>query len=241
MTQTVLITGAALRVGNAIARGFAGKGWNVIIHCNHSAEDALALSYELSSRFPEVLFPVVRADLKQPLQAADILFNKLPPGITRVDLLVNNASVFSPSTLKDTSHDLFREQFLVNMEAPFFLMQRFYNVFETGCIINIVDCKITGLDSSHAAYLLSKKSLMDLTLMAAREWAPTMRVNAVAPGPVLPPAGKGDQYLKKVAMATPLKRPVEISDLFSSIYFLATNSSVTGQVIYCDSGMNLNC
>lgn len=239
MAQTVLITGAAVRVGKSLAEFFASKGYNVILHCNSNYDAALELSSSLSQTYPHALFPIVTVDLSYPIDAANQLFHTLPKGISTVDVLINNASVFEASKLKETSYELYRRQMVINLDAPFFLMQAFYNRFKSGSIVNILDTRITNHNSSHAAYTLAKKALMHLTQMAALEWAPSVRVNAIAPGPVLPPPGDDISHLHRVAESTPLKSTVSLDNLADSAYFLVSNRSVTGQIIFCDSGAHL--
>jgi pteridine reductase len=236
---TVLITGAAKRVGKALAELFADRGWEVIIHYNNSERSARDLSLNLQKKYGDRHFPLVRADLSNPAKAVKILLQQLPQPLIGLDALINNASVFDPSTLAETDYDLWRQQMLVNFEAPFMLMQAFYNLFGKGTVVNVLDTRIVNNDSSHAAYSLSKKALMQLTQMAALEWAPDLRVNAVAPGPVLPPPGRDATYFEKVAADTPLNKEVGLDNLVESVWFLITNSAITGQVIYCDSGAHL--
>ncbi len=102
-----------------------------------------------------------------------------------------------------------------------------------------MDTRIVDNESSHAAYSLSKKALMHATTMAALEWAPSVRVNGVAPGPVLPPPGKDETHLHEVIESTPLQKRVELDNLVESAYFLTTNDAITGQIIFCDSGAHL--
>ncbi|WP_026473193.1 SDR family oxidoreductase [Alkaliflexus imshenetskii] len=239
MSQTVLITGAAVRVGKALAELFAFRGYNVILHCNSNFDAAKVLASGLSEKYPQALFPVVKADLSNPIAAAQQLFDTLPEGISSIDVLINNASVFEAAQLSETPYELYRRQMVINLDAPFFLMQAFYNRFKSGCIINILDTRVTNHNSSHAAYAIAKKALMHLTQMAALEWAPDVRVNAVAPGPVLPPPGADNSHLQRVSENTPLKSTVSLDNLADSAYFLVSNSSVTGQIIFCDSGAHL--
>ena len=238
MRKTVLITGAAKRLGAALSRSLADQGWEVVLHYNSSRDDAYALSQELKVKYPDRIFPVLQCDLSN--ADADIsLFERLPEGIKELDALINNASTFNTGTIEDTSPGLLRKEMQINFEAPFYLLQSFKNSFERGCIINILDTKISTNEASHAAYLLAKKNLAALTSMAALSFAPDFRVNAVAPGPVLSPPRKNDDYLMGIAEKTPLKKKVELSDLASSVSFLLNTSSVTGQILFCDSGLHL--
>lgn len=236
---TVLITGAARRVGKALAELFAARGWEVVIHYNQSESEAQDLSHLLQKQYPDRRFPVVQANLSEPGQVSDRLIEHLPKPIKSLDALINCASVFEASSLADTSLNLLRQQMAINFDAPFMLMQAFNKYQKKGAIVNILDTRIVNNNWSHAAYSLSKKALMELTRMAALEWAPEVRVNGVAPGPVLPPPGKEEAYLQKVVAATPLKSVVGLANLTESVWFLVTNSAITGQIIFCDSGAHL--
>jgi len=234
---TVLITGAAKRLGKVLAEFFASKNWEVIIHYNNSDNAAKELSLSLQKKYYGREFSIVKADLSDPEQASALLINQLH--IKRPDLLINCASIFESSNIGETNYKLLRRHMKVNFEAPFMLMHEFYNCYGKGNIINILDARIISNSWSHAAYSLSKKSLTELTRMAAFEWAPNIRVNAVAPGPVLPPPGKDKSYLERVAADTPLKKSVDLNSFLESVWFLVTNSAITGQIIYCDSGAHL--
>ncbi len=235
----ILITGAAKRIGRALAELFAGRGWEVVIHYNNSASSAQDLSAYLQNKYSDRHFPTVKADLSDAGKSVKLLMDELPAPIKGLDALINCASVFEPSSLAETDDQLWRQQMTVNFETPFKLMQTFYNNYGKGSIVNILDTRIVNNNWSHAAYSLSKKALMELTRMAALEWAPEVRVNGVAPGPVLPPPGKEATYLKKVIADTPLQRVVGLDELAESVWFLVANSAITGQIIFCDSGAHL--
>ncbi len=237
-TKTVLITGSARRIGSAIARHLAKEGWEVVLHYNQSQDEAILLSSTLKSEFPGRTFPVIQCDLSNSEAVLSIL-ERLPDSIKTIDALINNASIFDPGKIDETSPQFFRKQMAVNFEAPFFLMQMFKNAFGKGTIVNLLDTKIVKNDGSHAVYLLAKKNLAELTRMAALSFAPEIRVNGVAPGPVLPPLRKSIDYLNEVIDNTPLRRQVDTFDVATSVSFLLNNPSVTGQIIFCDSGSHL--
>lgn len=238
MKQTVLITGAAKRLGASIAYFLAKEGWEVMLHYNHSRDDAVKLSEKLKEEFRGREFPLIQGDLSN-VDAVMSLIERLPNSVESLQALVNNASIFDPGAIDETSPDFLRKQMAVNFEAPFFLMQAFKNTFGKGSIVNMLDTKIGKNEGSHAAYLLAKKSLAELTRMAAISFAPEIRVNGVAPGPVLPPPRKSADYLQEVIDKTPLRRQVDTFDIAASVSFLLNNPSVTGQIVYCDSGSHL--
>lgn len=231
--RKVLVTGGAVRVGEAICRAFAQAGAHVIIHCNHSQHQALVLLEELGGT--SSVHSVYQCDLSD-FEALGCMFEDLG----QVDILINNASTFFMGSLAD--EDLYgaQLQFDVNYWAPMELMRAFHaqNLPE-GNIINILDQRIDKVDSIGGSYPISKKALHDATLQAALQWAPNIRVNGVAPGPVLPPVGMEDSKMEKTLKEVPLKRKVELDDLTDACLFLVKNESITGNVVYVDCGHHL--
>jgi NAD(P)-dependent dehydrogenase (short-subunit alcohol dehydrogenase family) len=181
----------------------------------------------------------MQKDLEDWTSASDMI-NLLPPDFGPLTLLVNNASVFEPSRIVETEKDLLLRQFSVNFFAPFVLTQSFARKVANGQVINIVDTKIVTNETSHAAYLLSKKVLAEFTGMAALDFAPGIRVNAIAPGPVLPASGSDKNHFQKVVEQTPLGERVHVESVLLALGFLIDSINVTGQVIYVDSGSHLN-
>ncbi len=238
MSPVVLVTGAAKRVGAAISRHLAHEGWGVVLHYHHSQEEVLELASQLGSEFPHQNFWTLQCDLSN-MEKVTTLFDHSSIQGVELTALVNNASVFTPGCLEDISPDFLKKQMDVNFSAPLFLMQAFKQRFPLGSVVNLLDTNVVNHIDTHAAYLLAKKALESLTKMAALAWAPAFRVNGVAPGPVLPPPGKGVEHLDQVIAKTPLKRQVGTLDIAQSVSFLLNNPSITGQVIFCDSGAHL--
>lgn len=238
MNQTALITGASKRIGRAVAEHLAGKGWNVIVHYNRSADDAISLVQQLNEKYPKQLFSSVPANLVNSHEVQSLI-----PGIVSqtgpFDLLVNNASVFDKSYLKETSEKLFDTQMEVNFKAPFLLIRDFAEHCRKGNIINFVDTRVTSNKSNFAAYSLSKKALWELTKMAALELAPEIRVNAIAPGVTLAPADEGESYLQNLAKEIPMKKPGGIDPILKIIDYILENNYLTGQLLFADGGENL--
>jgi NAD(P)-dependent dehydrogenase (short-subunit alcohol dehydrogenase family) len=154
-------------------------------------------------------------------------------------LLVNNASVFNGGYIKETTPELFDKQVNVNLKAPFFLMRDFAIHCKNGNIINLVDTRVSENKSDYAAYSLSKKGLWEITKMAAIEFAPDIRVNAIAPGVSLAPEDRDEKYLEKLAESIPMKRPGGIEPILKSIDFILENDHLTGQLLFADGGENL--
>ena len=238
MDTTALITGASKRIGKTISEFLAAKGWNVIIHFNTSEKTAEELTTFLKIKYPNQIFYSVKSNLADEKEV-EALIPKLVLEFGGFHLLVNNASVFKSGYLTETSMKLFDNQLNVNLKAPFILMRDFANQCGHGNIINIVDTRITSNKSDFAAYSLSKKGLWELTKMAALEFAPKIRVNAIAPGVTLPPEEKDENYLGKLAENIPMKKPGGILPILKSIDFILGNDHLTGQLLFADGGENL--
>ena len=238
MEQTALITGASKRIGKAITNYLAKGGWNVIVHYNSSNEEAVSLVEELSIKYPKQKFQVVHANLADMAEVV-ALIPKVIADFGNFDLLVNNASVFDSGYLQETSTELYDKQLDVNLKAPFFLIRDFANYCKRGSIINFVDTRISSNKSNFAAYSISKKGLWDLTQMAALEFAPKIRVNAIAPGVTLAPDDKDDSYLEDLAKGIPMKRPSGLDPILNSIDYILNNDYLTGQLLFADGGENL--
>lgn len=238
MKQTALITGASKRIGKALTEHLAKKGWNVAIHFNSSEKPALELVASLSARYPQQKFAAFKTNLEDVFEISQLVPNVVS-AFGRIDLMVNNASVFDASYIKETSLELFDSQFNVNLKAPFFLIGNFANHCKTGNIINFVDTRVTSNKSNFAAYSLSKKALWELTKMAALELAPYIRVNAIAPGVTLPPNDKDEGYLQNLAQKIPMKKPGGVEPIIMSLDFILENKHLTGQLLFADGGENL--
>ncbi len=238
MGKFALITGAAKRIGAAISHYLAAEGWSVLIHYNSSDKEALALAAQLKTAYPSQEFPTIQCNLANTDEVLKMFKKSVLQGV-EITALINNASIFTPGSIADITPDFLAQQMGVNFEAPLFLMQAFKNHTEHGSIINMLDTNVVKNMETHAAYLLAKKNLEALTQMAALAWAPHIRINGVAPGPVLPPPGQDQKHLEKVIDNTPLKRQVDTKDIAQTVSFLLNNPSITGQIIFCDSGIHL--
>ena len=193
MAKVALITGSAVRIGREIACHLAAKGWNLALHFNSSKKEVLLLEDELKSGYPHQCFKVFRADLGM-VDHVSLLVNQVIERMGSLDLLINNASVFVPGSLKVTTNEQLISHNMINYIAPVILIRDFANSSANGLIINITDTRITTNRGDYMAYSLSKKGVWDLTKMAALELGPNFRVNAIAPGAVLPPVGKNRIY-----------------------------------------------
>jgi len=238
MPGTALITGASRRIGRALAIHLAQQGWNIAIHYHTSVDEATVFCKELSDCFPAQLFEVFKADLSQ-VSELELLIGRVLNRMGTFELLINNASVFEPSAFKQTSTELLERQWNVNFRAPFVLMRDYSRLVKTGAIVNLVDPRIVTNRTDFAAYTLSKKALWESTKMAAVEFAPHIRVNAIAPGLALPPEGKNEDYLWKRAATIPMKQPGGVEPILKSLDYILNNVYLTGQLLFCDGGENL--
>ena len=229
----ILITGSAKRIGAAVARYFAEKGHAVVVHCNTSVKEAEALV----ASFPDpYVHQIVRMDLTLPDAPSKLfkLLAKNPP-----DVLVNNASVYSRIPLEDATPAVMQDAFAINFMIPFELMRCFHNVCKKGNIINILDHRVDHPDPVSGPYAFAKKSLRDATLAAAIDWAPDIRVNAVAPAFVLPPDGVPLEKMDHLIQASPAKvRPTPL-DIARAIDYLLQMPCLTGEIIHLSSGLHL--
>jgi len=238
MNKTALITGAAKRVGKAMALHLAGQGWNIAIHYNSSDVEARLLVDELISVYPNQRFELFKADLNVP-EEVELLISQVVKKLSGLELLINNASVFERSRLGETTTGFLDRQMNVNFKAPFILMRDFAQTLKSGVIVNFVDTRIVTNQSNFAAYSISKKALWETTKMAALEFGPEIRVNAIAPGLTLPPEEKSEEYLWKLSEKIAMKRPGGLDPILKSLDYILNNDYLTGQLLFCDGGENL--
>jgi pteridine reductase len=243
--KTALVTGGAARIGAACVEALAAAGADVVVHFHSSGQEAQKVAE--SARARGVRAGTVRGDLASEEQTRAIFSSalELTGGI---DILVNSASIFPGEPLGEAGFASLEENSRVNAWAPLLLSQLFAsqkryadreNAPEAeglGNIVNLLDTRITDYDRHHAAYSLSKRSLFSITRMLSVEYAPAIKVNAVAPGLILPPRGEGPEYLRRMADTNPMRRCGSIADVTSALLFLITTTFITGQVIFVDGG-----
>lgn len=234
--KTALVTGAAKRIGREIALALARAGVNVAVHFRQSAKQAEELRAELASH--GVTAWLVEADFSD-IAATQRLIPEVLEKAGSLDILVNSASMFLPSTIRNLEFAGLMQHMQVNAWAPFVLSREFAHHVGGGKIINLLDSRIVGDDQSHVAYILSKQVFALLMKMTAVEFAPRITVNGVAPGLILPPAGKDESYLDDLAQTIPLKRHGEPVDIADAVLYLLKSDFVTGQVIFVDGGRHL--
>ncbi len=239
--KAALITGAARRVGATIVRKLHAAGANIVLHYRSSAEASETLARELNQTRPDSVV-TVEADL------LDLSQLEMLPGIATgqfgsLDILVNNASTFYPTPLGDITEIDWNDLLGTNLKAPLFLAQAAAAPLRisNGLIINIADIHGMRPLSRHPVYSIAKAGLIMLTHSLARELAPNVRVNAVAPGPVMWPEDGMDKELQaRIIARTALKRPGSPDDVARAVLFFATEAPyVTGQVLAVDGGRSV--
>ncbi len=234
--KSVLITGAARRMGRAIACALAAEGAHVVVHFHRSQEAAEALAAELRQGPGDAW--TIQADLADSEQTLRML-QKAISETGGLDFLINNASIFPENSLSETDWPAIEENMRVNSYAPLLLCRAFAERGRPGAVVNLLDTMVADYDRKHEPYHLSKRMLHTLTRISAVEYAPLVRVNAVAPGLVLPPAGKDLAYLESLAHTNPLQRHGGAEDVAEAVVFLLKADFVTGQTIYVDGGRNI--
>lgn len=232
--KTALVTGGAVRIGRAVSEALAARGCHIAIHCNRSVPQARALAARL--RRLGVRAFTVKGDFQTPEGCLRVVDQTLRSA-GRLDILINNAGVFRKQSLLSASEADIRHEFEINLLAPLWLIRAFASCARKGKVLNLLDCRITSNDPGMLPYLLSKKGLADLTKLAALELAPSITVNGVAPGPVLGPAARA--AVREKAGRLPLGRKPAVKDLVRAVIFLLECDSITGQVLFVDSGQHL--
>jgi NAD(P)-dependent dehydrogenase (short-subunit alcohol dehydrogenase family) len=235
--QLALVTGAGKRLGRAIALALGREGVSVVVHYRSSAREAEDTAKQL--RAMKVDAWVLQADLGDSGRAAGLVEEAAALAVAPVDILVNSAGIFPANRVLSFSLDALDASLRVNALSPLMLARGLAAQEREGQIINMLDTRILEYDAEHAAYHLSKRMLFTITRMLALELAPTIRVNAVAPGLVLPPPGKDEYYLAKLARTTPLHTYGSAEDVVRAVVFLLHSEFVTGQVIYVDGGSHM--
>lgn len=235
-SQAALVTGAAVRVGRAIALHLAAQGWDIALHFHHSEAKAEQTRREILALGRQC--EVFACDLAD-TGAFDGLLAQVFKAFPGCSALVNNASVFDRMEFAETTESFFDAQFAVNFKAPVFLTQKFARARPACSVVNVVDAAAAGNGISHFAYLLSKKALLDFTPMAARALAPGGRVNAVLPGTVLPSEKDSPDYIEKLKTTLPAGRLATSQEVAEAARYLLENEAMNGQCVFVDGGSHL--
>ena len=222
--KRALVTGGALRIGKAIVQALQAEGVEVVVQYR----DSECAARELSDF-------IIQADF-QCLDELDGFFERTGP----IDVLVNNAAVFTKDSLLQATPKRVAQEFGVNLFAPMELMRQFaLQERSEGAIVNLLDQRVRSNDVSCVPYLLAKKALENLTQLAALEYAPHIRVNAVAPGAILPPVVGNKVVAREPAGKIPLEKVPTLGNVAEAVLYLIRAEAVTGQTLFVDGGQNL--
>ena len=237
---TALITGAAKRVGRAIALKLASEGFDIAFTYRGSEAEARELEQQIAKLSRQCLS--IQADFTDPQSASQKVFQSFMGKFPRLDALINNASLYEPSSLQDATDQQIHNLFAIHFHTPFLLARRFENLLRQsrGHIVNMIDLLADRPWPEFLAYCASKAALGSLTRGLARALAPDITVNGIAPGvvewPEDYPQSEREKYLKRV----PLGRAGTPQDVANLVHFLITDGSyVTGQIIPLDGGRSI--
>jgi NAD(P)-dependent dehydrogenase (short-subunit alcohol dehydrogenase family) len=235
--HAVLVTGAARRLGEAFARALAGAGCDVCLHFGSTPADRLAAELSQSQGIRAV---AIQTDLGDP-QAAASLVDRAAEALGAIDLLVNSASIFEAATFAATDLDAWQRHLAVNLTAPFLLSQAFARLRagRPGAIVNLLDWRALRPGADHFAYTITKAGLAAMTSSLAQALAPSIRVNGLALGAILPPPGASDTN-DAPATAAPLGRWGTLRETTEALLFLLAGPDfITGEILHLDGGRHL--
>jgi NAD(P)-dependent dehydrogenase (short-subunit alcohol dehydrogenase family) len=239
MTKNVLVTGAAKRLGRAIALDLARDGWNVAIHYNGSEEDADSAAQAVRAFGAEAA--ALKCDLSKEEETARLVDCAVAE-IGPLTALVNSASLFENDDWQTATRKTWDEHIEINLRAPFLLSQLFARQLpegQQGNIINIIDQRVLKPTPQFLSYSISKAGLYWLTTTLAQGMGPRVRVNAVGPGPTLRNPRQSEEDFSRQRDATILKRGADAADICAAVRYLLTAEAVTGQMLAVDGGQHL--
>jgi len=238
--KNLLITGAATRIGQAIALHFAERGWNIGLHYFRSSSKAKKLKKIIEQNLVKVA--LIKADLKNTKQTEKII-SLARKKLGTIDCLVNNAALFEKDDILNFTNKSWNDHLNVNLLAPAILTKQFAKQAPkktTSNIINIIDQRIFNLTPFFMSYTISKSGLQTLTKTMAMRLGPNIKVNGIAPGPTLKSKRQKEKHFRNQIKSTLLKKSVRLEDICEAIEFFVNNNSITGQIIAIDSGQNLS-
>lgn len=238
--RTVLVTGAAVRLGREIALAFAHRGWNVVCHYHRSQAEAQALADELCGLGVKAL--AVAGPLDSAEQAQD-LFSRAEADAGAIECVVNNASSFLPDGAADFDAAQLQQALATNLVAPLVLARELHARAQKrqgdASAIHVLDQKVFNLNPDYFSYTLSKLALERAVVQQAQGLAPHVRVNGVAPGLLYPSGPQSTDNYELAATANLLRRPIEPARVADAVRFLAENPCITGTTLRVDNGQHL--
>ncbi|MES2254180.1 MAG: SDR family oxidoreductase [Pseudomonadota bacterium] len=239
--KTVLVTGAAKRLGRAIALHLAGAGWNVAIHYHGSADEAESAADAV--RALGVKAATLKANLSREEETISLV-GRAAAELGPLTALVNSASIFENDDWQSASRASWDAHMETNLRAPFVLSQTFArqvtdSKISGGAIVNIIDQRVLKPTPQFISYSLSKAGLHWLTTTLAQALGPNIRVNAIGPGPTMRNARQSEEDFARQRDATVLKHGAEPDDVAEAVRYLLEADAVTGQMLAVDGGQHL--
>jgi pteridine reductase len=235
--KTIIITGAAKRIGKQLALTLSAAGADIVLHYSHSKDEAFETASEIEKNGVKVF--LFEADLNNSSEVIGFIENAFACG--NIFGLVNNAAIFENISLEETTLDIWQRHLNINLTAPFILSQWFAKKLGHGTkgrIVNILDWRALRPGKDHFAYTISKSGLATLTKSLAQALAPSITVNALALGAILPPAAGGDQ--QKIIENVPAQRWARLEEVGKALLFLMDGPEyITGEIIHVDGGRHL--
>ena len=249
MKKTALITGGARRIGQGIALALASSGYDIIVHYSSSKKQASDLVSHLSSL--GVQAHSVKANLLKDGEIKKLIGKAREKLGREISLLVNNASIFEEDSLKAMTLESWNRHIYTNFKAPVFLSQSFAEqvpcaikdktgeLYARANIVNIIDQKVLNINPKFFTYTLAKMGLWNFTRLAAQELGPDVRVNAIAPGPILKAKHQTEHHFRKQRQSTLLRRGSDIEEITRVLQLILSSPGLTGQMISVDGGEHL--
>jgi NAD(P)-dependent dehydrogenase (short-subunit alcohol dehydrogenase family) len=239
MPRAALVTGAAQRIGRAVALALAADGWGVAVHYRASRAAADALVAEIARGGGQAV--ALAADLADESAVAGLV-PRAVAALGPLGCLVNNASSFENDTVATATRASWDEHIEVNLRAPLVLMQGFAAQLPeaaSGAIINMLDQRVWSLTPYFVSYTVSKAALWTLTQSMALALAPRIRVNGIGPGPTLPSPRQSEEQFARQCAAVPLRRGTSPEEIAAAVRFILAAPAMTGQMIALDGGQHL--
>ncbi len=241
VSHTALVTGAARRIGRAIALDLARHGWAVVVHYNRSKAEAETVVAEI--REGGGTAELLQTDLSVEADV-ETLVSRAADALGPIGLLVNNAATFEDDSALTATRSSWDKHMEANLRAPFVLSQAMAAALQDkaddeGIIINILDQRVRNLTPNFMSYTLSKSGLWTLTRTLAMALAPRIRVNAIAPGPTLVSDRQSEEQFQRQWQAVPLQHGPSVAEICQAIEFLIASASLTGQLIALDGGEHM--
>ncbi|MEM7047275.1 MAG: SDR family oxidoreductase [Pseudomonadota bacterium] len=236
--KTALVTGGGVRIGQDMALHLAKAEWAVVIHCRHSLDQAQKTVAQINNGGGHAA--LVQADLDDPHQVDDLISRAQEAIGDPITLLVNSASTFEDDNAETFTRESWYRHMNSNLYAPVMLSRDMAAALpDRGLIINMLDQRVVHTKVNYFSYSIAKSALWTATKMLARTYAPRLRVNAIAPGMMLKSDAVPEERFAALLAATPMARPLELSDIRRALDFIIHTEGLTGHMIPIDGGEHL--